>query len=289
MQHPFRLAVISDEVSQEIVRVIAFAQEFRLDGIEVRSLFGRAFKDLTPADAREIGSRLGDAGLRVAGCASPVFKCDIDKPAEVAAHLDIFKRAVEKAVAWDCDLVRVFTFFRKNTPSTPRDIQNAASYFPRLLEVVKGTKVRIGVENEYTTIVGNGAETRDFLKHVDSSAVGVVWDPCNVVFMPGSGDPVAVDYPMVAERVIHVHAKDARRENGKPPEHCSELGKGDVALRNQITELKRRNFKGWLSLETHWRAKPLSAEAQHLPGGHVFSADAEPSTRICMKHLLEML
>lgn len=289
MVHAFPLAIISDEVSQDIERVLAFAREFQLDGIEVRSLFGRAFKDLTAEDARTIRSRFQDAGLRVAGCAAPVFKCDLDKPADAAAHLDIFKRAVEKAVDWDCDLVRVFTFHRLHTPSTPEEIRRAASHFPAMLDVVKGTRVRIGIENEYSTIVGNGAEMRDFLKLVSSPSVGIVWDPCNVLFMPGAGDPVTESYPLIAERVIHVHAKDARRENGKPPEHCSELGRGEVSFPKQIAELKRRGYKGWLSLETHWRAKALSAEAQHLPAGHGFSEGAESSSRLCMKTLVGML
>ncbi len=292
MHHPFPLAVISDEVSQDIERVIAFAKEFHLDGVEVRSLFGRAFKDLTPADAREIGARFQDAGLKVAGCASPVFKCSIDQPAEIEAHLEIFKRAVERAQAWDCDFVRVFAFLRKSTPSRADDLKRAAGHFSKLFEIVRGTKVRIGVENEYTTIVGNGAELVPFLKHLDPSGgekTMVVWDPCNVVFMPGTGDPVAVDYPMVADRVGHVHVKDAKRQNGHPPEHCVELGTGEVLFPKLLGQLKQRGYKGWVSLETHWRTKSLSSEVQHLPAGHLFSENAEPASRICMRTLVEML
>src|SRR3989338_11382694 len=122
MSYPFPLAVISDEVSQDIKRVVSFAREFKLDGVEVRSLFDRAFKDFTKEDVREISSRFGDEGLKVAGCATPVFKCSINQPSEIAEHIDIFKRSVEKAIAWDCDLIRVFTFFRKNTTSTPEGI-----------------------------------------------------------------------------------------------------------------------------------------------------------------------
>ncbi|MBI4026630.1 MAG: sugar phosphate isomerase/epimerase [Verrucomicrobia bacterium] len=292
-QHLFPLAVISDEVSQEINRVIAFATEFRLDGIEVRSLFGRAFKDLTPADVKEIGARFRDGGLKVAGCASPVFKCDIDKPSDIAAHIDIFKRSVEKAQGWGCDLVRVFAFHRKNMPSPSEDLKRAASHFPKLLEAAKGAGVRIGLENEHTTMVGSGTELRDFLKLLDSFDSGnkviAVWDPCNAVCMPASGDPMIVDYPLVAGRVGHVHVKDAKRENGKPPDHCAELGTGDVPFPKLFAQLKQRGYKGWVSLETHWRMKALSSEAQHLPAGHSFSADAEPASRVCMAHLVQML
>ena len=289
MSHTFPLAIISDEVSQDLQRVIAFAREFKLDGIEVRSLLGRAFKDLTKADVREIGSGLNEAGLKIAGCASPVFKCDILQPAEVAKHMDLFKRSVESAVAWNCDLVRVFTFHRKNTPSTSDDLKRAAEHFPKLLDAIKGTNVRIGVENEYTTMVGNGQELVDFFKLVDSPHMGVVWDPCNVVFMPGKSDPIANDYPMVADRVIHVHVKDAKWQDGKPPEHCAELGKGAVNFPGLFSQLQQRKYSSWVSLETHWRSAALSAETQHLPAGHGFSANAEPASRVCMATLKKLL
>jgi sugar phosphate isomerase/epimerase len=277
-------------VSQDIERVVTFAKEFLLEGIEVRSLFGRAFKDLTRDDVRAIGSRFGRAGLKIAGCASPVFKCPLDDPSEIRRHKDLFKRSVEHAVTWNCDLVRVFTFFRRSTPSPEDDLKRASDHFPELLDAVKGTPVRIGVENEHTTIVGTGAELSGFLSLFDPTPIlGGVWDPCNVVFCKGSGDPIQEDYPLVAERVLHVHVKDAKRVNGQPPEHCSELGKGEVNFPALFAELRRRGYAGWVSLETHWRTAALSAEAQHLPGGQGFSANAEPASRICMTTLRKML
>jgi sugar phosphate isomerase/epimerase len=288
MARLFPLAVISDEVSQDIVRVVSFAKEFELDGIEVRSLFGRAFKDLTKEDVRHIRSRFSDNGIKVAGCATPVFKCNIDNAQEIAEHIDIFKRSVEKAVEWDCDLLRVFTFLRKSTPSTEKELDAAASHFPKLLEAIKGTNLRIGIENEYSTIVGNGAEMSHFLKAVNSPKLGVVWDPCNVVFMPDTGNPVEKDYPLLADQVIHFHVKDAARK-GHVAEHCVEVGKGEIDFSTQLKELKQRGYKGWVSLETHWRKKELSKEAAHLPAGHAFSADAEPASRICMTNLIQMI
>lgn len=285
----FPLAIITDEVSQDLKTIVRFAKNFDLSGIEIRSLYGKAFKDLTTDDVREIGKTLKGDGLKIAGCASPVFKCHLDRPEEITQHLEIFKHSVEKAMAWDCDLIRVFTFLRRSNPSTLEDLKEAASHFSKLQEAVKGTKIRIGIENEFTTLVGNGEETRDFMKMVEAPNIGVVWDPCNVVFMPGTGDPVSHDWPLIADRVIHVHVKDARRENGKPPEHCVELGTGIVDFPTQLRDLKKRGYRGWISMETHWRTKALSAEVQHLPAGNVFSADAEPASRICMKHLRDML
>lgn len=92
-----RLAIITDEVSQELDDVLRFATEFKLDGIEVRSLFGHAFKDLTRDALELIAKKTRDAGLAIAGVATPVFKCDLDSHADIAAHVELFKRSVEAA------------------------------------------------------------------------------------------------------------------------------------------------------------------------------------------------
>jgi sugar phosphate isomerase/epimerase len=283
-----RLAIITDEVSQELDAVLRFAREERLDGIEVRSLFGRAFKDLTPADLKLIAVKARDAGLAIAGCASPVFKCDLDSAADIAAHVDLFKRAVEAAHVLGTDLVRVFAFLRRSHPATKDDLARAASHFPKLLEVVQGTKVRIGIENEASCIVGNGSETAEFWRHLPKSPqFGVVWDPCNCLYLEGSNDPVRDDFPPIAPNVIHVHIKDAKREGTKPAPTCLEIGTGDLDFPGHLRDLKARGYRGWISLETHWRVVPLDAETQHLPAGYGFSANAEPASRICIGHLRE--
>ncbi len=289
MARIFPLAVITDEVSQELDKVIAFARDFRLDGLEIRSMFGRAFKDLTPTDLKMIHTRADASGLKVPCCASPVFKCEVDQSAQIREHVDIFKRSLDAAHALGSGIVRVFAFHRKNTPSTRDDLRRAADQFPPLLELARQAKVTVGLENEFTTMVDSGAETRDLLALINDPSVGVVWDPCNIVFLPGAGNVVKEDYPLVADRVIHYHVKDAKKENGKPPQHCVELGMGEVDHPLQISELKKAGFKGWVSLETHWRQKALSAEEQHLPAGFTFSANAEPASRICMAHLARRL
>lgn len=281
-----RLAILTDEVSQEIDAVVRFARDFNLDGIELRSLAGKAFKDLTIPEIRTIAATCRDNGLAISGCATPVFKCDIDDPAAIAEHVELFRRSVDAAKEADCTVVRVFTFLRRGHPTTASDLERAASHFHKLLDVAKGSDILIGVENEASCLVGTGAETREFLRHLpDSPQLGVVWDPCNVVYLDGTNDPVHDDYPLIADRVRHVHLKDASRTDGKAAQRCVELGTGGIDFPAQLAALKEKGFRDWITLETHWRSVPLDDESQHLPAGYAFSAHAEPASRICMAHL----
>lgn len=281
-----RLAILTDEVSQELDDVIRFARDFQLDGIELRSLAGKAFKDLSISEIRTIAAKCRDNGFAVSACATPVFKCDIDDPAAIAEHVDLFRRSLDAARECGSDMVRVFTFLRRGHPTTPSDLERAASHFHKLIEAAAGSDVCIGVENEASCLVGTGAETKEFLRHLpETPQIGVVWDPCNVVYLDGTNDPVHDDYPLIANRVRHVHLKDASRNDGKAAQRCVELGKGGIDFPAQLGALKAGGYRDWITLETHWRSVPLDDESQHLPAGHSFSANAEAASRICMTHL----
>ena len=118
-----------------------------------------------------------------------------------------------------------------------------------------------------------------------SPQFGVVWDPCNCIYLDGTNDPIRDDFPAIAGQVIHVHFKDAKRDGSKPALKCVELGKGSIDFPAHLRDLKARGYRGWIALETHWRSIPLNDEVQHLPAGYSFSANAEPASRICMAHL----
>jgi sugar phosphate isomerase/epimerase len=97
------------------------------------------------------------------------------------------------------------------------------------------------------------------------------------------------EFPRIASRVAHVHLKDARRCGKRAADTCVELGTGDLDLPAQLSLLKRQGYSDWISLETHWRTVPLDEETIHLPGGAVFSRDAEPASRICMSNLQRLV
>jgi sugar phosphate isomerase/epimerase len=159
-----------------------------------------------------------------------------------------------------------------------------------LLDVAKGSGICIGVENEASCLVCTGAETEKFLGHLpDCPELGVVWDPCNVLYLDGTNDPVHDDYPLIAKRIRHVHLKDANRQGDKAALRCVELGTGSVDFHAQLSALKAEGFRDWITLETHWRSVALDDESQHLPAGYAFSANAEPASRVCMKHLQEWI
>jgi len=290
MEFPNSFTIITDEVSQDLSDLVRFAREFQLPGIELRSISGRAFMDLTPADIAEVRNTADGEGWRIYGCATPVFKCALDDDSAIAEHLEIFRRSIDTAHSLDCDFVRVFTFLRregKNRTWLPR----VAEHMQSLREIAAGSQIRIGVENEHSTIVATGPELADLFALLPESQFGIVWDPCNILYLKEISEDITEQYSMVSPRVIHIHVKDCTRRSvsSEAVAAAMPIGLGEVGWRDHMPAIVQSGYKGMLSLETHWRVQAISEEMLHLPGGYGFSQGGEEATRTCLNNLRALL
>ncbi len=289
MKFPQSISVISDEVSQELPIITAFLREFKITGLELRSLNGRAFKDLTSTDVAAVATTAQAEGWRVVGCATPVFKCDLEDATAIAAHREIFKRSLEIAHTLNCDLLRVFTFLRTPNPTAPDKQRRVSEHLNGLLDLAKGAGVRLGVENEHSCLAATAAETAAILAPLPAERIGAIWDPCNVLYVPGAAAPSPADLHLLASRLLHLHVKDARRLAAPKPTELiaagTPVGLGQVDWRAHLEALRTSGYAGWLSLETHWRLEKIDDALLHLPAGHAFSHGGETASRTCLHNL----
>lgn len=293
MTFPDNITIISDEVSQDLPVVTAFLREFKLRGLELRSLNGRAFKDLTPADLAEVSAASRAEGWRVFGCATPVFKCDLDDTAAIAAHRDIFKRSLDAARQLNCDLLRVFTFLRTPNPADPAKQARVVEHLRGLVDLAAGSGIRIGVENEHSCLAATADETLAIVNPLPADRVGVIWDPCNVLYVPGAAPATPADIARLAPRLFHVHLKDAARRAPVAPGDLiavgTPVGVGQVDWRGHLLALRAAGYRGLMSLETHWRLQKIDEKMLHLPAGHAFSHGGDVASRVCLHNLKSIL
>ncbi len=283
----FKLSVISDEVSQDLERIVSFAKKFNLDGVEIRTLWNKKPQDLIK-DASKIRRILHGNNIAVSAIASPFFKADIDSEDEYRQHIDILKKCIELAKALDTDIVRGFTFWRKGTLDEYLDI--IVEKFSKPLEIVESEGVILAIENEYSTFVNNARRLAQFLKSIESKNVKALWDPGNDIYDPEGEIPYPDGYNFIKGDIVHIHVKDAVRKgkSGKP--ETRPVGDGEVNYREQIKALIRDGYEGYLSLETHWRpVGELPEELLLKPGGADFSAMGEYASEICMKKLIDII
>src|ERR1700720_282864 len=136
MNSPFRVAVISDEISQDFGRACEVAsKEFGMEWIELRGMWN---KNLLKLDAKEIEEArriLEENKLRVTDIASPLFKTDwpgaprsdqSEKRDQFHADFDataqdkLLERCIALAKEFNTDRIRCFDYWRLAEPKPYR-------------------------------------------------------------------------------------------------------------------------------------------------------------------------
>ncbi|MGO9009961.1 MAG: sugar phosphate isomerase/epimerase family protein [Bryobacteraceae bacterium] len=281
---PYPVAAITDEFSQDLEIAARSMASLGITGAELRMVFGKNIIDLTDQEVDRAAAILRGHGLTIVSIASPVFKCVLPDAPEVDTRFqqDMFaakhtmadqprlaRRALEIAGRTGARIVRVFSFWRTVRPEAC--FERIVAALAGLAELAEPTGVTIGIENEHACNLGTATEAARLLARVPHPRLQLIWDPANALTAGEAPFPEGYG-KLPAGRIAHVHAKDCR-VSGHVPEWV-ELGTGSVDWTGQIAALRRDGYRGWFSLETHWRG----------PAG-----DKLEASMICGRDLLRMV
>jgi len=289
----FKLAAFTDEITQDFGRAVAVAREFGLDGVEIRSVWDHPPQDIPQPDVARMKAILKDTGLKVCCIASPFFKCELDSEKECREHLDILRRCIALGKAFDCRLIRGFTFWRRK-PAVRLWEQplwrQILDKFAEPIRILEENDAVMAIENESSTYIGAGAALARFLKELGSDRVRATWDPANSFHdSEGAETPFPDGYRAILPYTVHVHIKDCRRNDKGGVEHTA-VGEGQIGWPEHFRQLKADGYDGYASLETHWRiSKELAEDQVNRPGGKAYSESGELASRICLENIVEMV
>jgi L-ribulose-5-phosphate 3-epimerase len=259
---PFRISVISDEISQEFGRACEVAsREFGMKWIELRGLWKKNIVNLDAKEIAEAQRILKKYDLQVTDIASPLFKVDwqgapLSKFSEgnsfgasfsFAQQDEVLDRAIAMAQAFHADRIRCFDFWRLENQASYRDAMNQ-----KLLEAASkaGAKGTILVlENEPSCNTATGAESAKLLATIKSPHLLLNWDPGNAA--AADETPYPDGYNLLPKgRIGHCHCKDAVKKGAGYD--WAAMGAGIIDWAGQFAALKRDGYHLAVSLETHW-------------------------------------
>lgn len=263
---PFRLSVVSDEISQDFGHACEVAsRQFGMGYVELRSLWG---KNVVALDAQEVNEALRVVqknNLRVSGIASPLFK--VDWPGAPESEFspkrdqfnasftfeqqgEVLERSIALARDFGTSLVRCFDFWRLNDPAPYRQGIHQALF--EAAEEAGENGITLVLENEYACNTATAAEAAKTLAAVPSAFFMLNWDPGNAA-MAGEA-PYPGGYRLLPkERIRHCHCKDVARTNGR--NEWAAVGQGCIDWVGQFQALRRDGYQGLIALETHWRGQ----------------------------------
>ena len=258
-----RLCVITDEISQDLGRVLDVCGELGIKTVELRAVSGSSILSHDDVGLEEIKGALDARGFGVGAIASPFLKCHLGEedapqgdthfadPASRDEQWQVLERSFEVARLFGAPLVRAFSFWRVEDPETVRE--EVAGTLAGAARRAGEAGFRIGVENEHTCNLGTGEETGWAMKKVSSPALGAIWDPGNEAMM--DSNPFPDGYSHVKDHVFHVHLKDVDAEG-----NWTSVGSGVIDYEGQLKALADDGYDGILSIETHY-SKDGSKEA----------------------------
>ncbi len=261
--YPWKLGIITDEVDPDLSIVLSrFYPKYQLHWAEIRNLKldgakRYVYNKATPAQLKQVKQQLDDASVKLSVLDTGVYKIplpgttplqengrDLNPVAgEYERQLDDLKRAGEAAHALGTDRVRIFTFKRVADPSTI--FNRVTDNLHQAIGVAKQQGITLLVENEFDNNVATGKETAQLFKAIPDRTLMHNWDPGNCFEVGEQPFPQAWD-ELDHSRIAHVHLKDAEGKAWKP------IGAGKIDFPGQFSALKKMNYTGTLSLETHY-------------------------------------
>ena len=260
---PFRVAVITDEISDDFEHACAVAaNEFGMGWVEIRSMWGKNIADFKSDDVARARAVLNKYSLRVTDIASPLFKVNwpgaprlnpsakIDAAREAADFKkqdDVLAGCIELAKQFKTDKIRCFDFWRLADQAPYR-----AAMDDKLREACD-TAVTHGIdlvlENEPGCNTAKADEAARVLKAVPKLSLN--WDPGNAA-LDGELDVFPAGFDMLPkDRIHHCHVKNVvTNDSGK--REWAPVDKGYIDWAAQFRALKACGYRQAVSLETHW-------------------------------------
>ncbi len=281
---PFKLGVITDEITQDLGQALDFIASYSLAYCELREIWGRNIMNLSPSELDRAQQLVEKHGLQVSEIASPLFKYNLpDMPAQPSEKRDTFrasftdqdtedllKRSFQIARLFGPQKVRVFSYWRVDDPE--KAYPHVRERLAKAAAVAAQNHMTLLLENEAACNIGTGKELGRIIRDINSPALRAMWDPANAAVL--NEVPYPDGYSYVRGLFLHMHVKDVEKDLATGNTRWLPVGSGSVDFHGQFQALLREGYRETMSLETHYRR----------PDGN-----AVESTRESLEGLLKVL
>jgi len=247
---------ISDEAGEGLATQIKAHMALGWRHIELRKVNGRGILALSDKDFRSVLRALQEANLKVSCLGSPIGDWSHSIRDSALPDANLLRRAVKRAnqladALGMLPFVRVMSYPNDKDDPMPEELwrQRAIDRMYGLLKIVEDTGVVLAHEN-CSGWGGISAENNDILlREVDHEQFGVLFDTGNP---PTYGKNTWEWFQTVRGRIVYVHIKDARKEDGT--DVYTYPGEGAGCVGQVLASLLDIGYEGGISIEPHMQA-----------------------------------
>lgn len=270
---PFKLGIITDEVSQDIFKAAEFAKRHGLDALEIRSVNDHSPYDLTDEDVANIKKAATKYGLEVVAISSPLFKCEFNDKSAREVHIEGFKKCVKIAKELGATMIRGFDFWANGVSLDDR----AKAYEP-IIKICEDENITCVIEFDPSVHSSTAKLIAELVNKINHPNIKALFDPGNLPFADRNTPPYPDAYNQLMPNIKHIHIKDPDLIDGKMD--CVKVGDGKIVdFVGLFKRLIKDGYKGNVMLETHYRKNvELTEDQLKRPGGSAFSDGAYPAS-----------
>lgn len=239
----FKISAFGDEISPSLEAQLIALKKLSIDYIELRSVDYVQLIEYCDNKIDEFKRQLDFYNVKVSSIASPIGKIYIT--GDLKTNFEKFKRTVEIAERLDSPYIRLFSFYidKDDAPEYFKD--KVIEELNRYVEYVKGYKPILLHENEKHIFGDTLARCQYIFKQIESDKLKAVFDPAN--FVQCNEKDVYGAYQKLKPHIKYLHVKDAFYFGG----NVVPAGEGEGMLKDIIEDMKKSEFRGFVSLEPH--------------------------------------
>lgn len=259
---PFKLGIITDEITQDFEQALDFISSYKLEYCEIRSLWKKNIMNLSQDELHRAKDLVAKHHLIVSDVGSPIMKYNLPEMPAREEKRDTFRadfteqdtarlfdEAFELAGFFGTRKVRVFSYWRVQDPE--KAYPYVRDRLAKAAEIARRADMLLVLENEHECNIGTGEEMGRVLKEINSQHLKGNWDPGNAAML---GEvPYPDGYRHVRGWFEHTHVKDVRKNASTGRLEWAPVGGGFIDWQGQLHALRIDGYEGTMSLETHYR------------------------------------
>ena len=239
----FILSAFADEIDADLKIQMDVLERYGIEYIEMRGVNGKGLVEYSLEEVKGIKEQLDDRNFRISAIGSPLGKIMITD--DFKPHLALFKHTVEIARIMETPYIRMFSFFIPEGEDPEQYRDQVMERWSRFVKVAEGSGLVLLHENEKDIYGDTPERCLDLIKTMNCDYVRLIFDPANFVQCDVETYPAA--FELLKDYIEYMHIKDAVYSD----HHVVPSGEGDGRVPEILTELYKRGFEGYLSLEPH--------------------------------------
>lgn len=218
-----KVTAINDEISDTFENQINVLKKNNINFIELRKINDKYLYELTEKEINDVVNILKKNHITVSMLDTPIGKNKFNDFEE----LIILKKYFHFTKTFNCFSLRIFSELNDQILNVLKE-QNDVKY-------------KVYIENEKNTKFTNIGW---FINNKQLNCFNILLDIENYNY---ENEDFISDYIKYYDKIDYIHIRDYDIKNKK----YTSLGKGDLKIKQFIKILKRYNFKGFISIESH--------------------------------------